>query len=162
MSTYQTEVSHYILKMGIIAWNLVSLVWNQENFWWQSIIEVSTRKSGLLCSSMIDRILIPIIFIKILRCFNSHEKSLYQYFIPWPVLTDICKVLNIVTQLEIEFLASNTCILLVLNPSLFFHHHPFLISLILKGWLKDSIFTRQYKMAHELLLSLLVNQKRTF
>ena len=104
VSTYQTEVSHYILKVGIIAWNLVSLVWNQENFWWQSIIEVSTRKSGLLCSSMIDWILIPIIFIKILRRFNSHEKSLYQYFIPWPVLTDICKVLNIVTQLEINFL----------------------------------------------------------
>ena len=37
-----------------------------------------------------------------------------------------------------------------------------LISLILKGWLKDSIFTRQYKMAHELLSSLLVNQKCTF
>ena len=33
---------------------------------------------------------------------------------------------------------------------------------ILKGWLKDSIFTRQHKMAHELLSSLLVNQKRTF
>ena len=33
---------------------------------------------------------------------------------------------------------------------------------IVKGWLKDSIFTRQHKMAHELLSSLLVNQKRTF
>ena len=30
---------------------------------------------------------------------------------------------------------------------------------ILKGWLKDSIFTRQHKMAHTLLSSLLVNQK---
>ena len=45
--------------------------------------------------------MIPVIFIKILRRFNSHKKSLYQYFIPWPVLTDIC---NIVTQLEINFL----------------------------------------------------------
>ena len=34
---------------------------------------------------------------------------------------------------------------------------------ILKGWLKDSIFTTQHKMAHEVLSSLLgVNQKRTF
>ena len=33
---------------------------------------------------------------------------------------------------------------------------------ILKEWLKDSIFTRQHKMAHKLLSSLLVNQKRTF
>ena len=33
---------------------------------------------------------------------------------------------------------------------------------ILKGWLKDNIFTRQHKMAHEQLLSLLVNQKHTF
>ena len=32
---------------------------------------------------------------------------------------------------------------------------------ILKGWLKDSIFTRQHKMARELLSYLLVNQKRT-
>ena len=33
---------------------------------------------------------------------------------------------------------------------------------ILKEWLKDSIFTRQHKMAHKLLSSLLVNQKHTF
>ena len=32
---------------------------------------------------------------------------------------------------------------------------------ILKGRLKDSIFARHLKVAHKLLLSLLVNQKRT-
>ena len=32
---------------------------------------------------------------------------------------------------------------------------------ILKGRLENSIFTRQHKMAHKLLLSLLVNQKCT-
>ena len=40
--------------------------------------------------------------------------------------------------------------------------HALLYLEILKGWLKDSIFTRQHKMAHKLLSSLLVNQKRTF
>ena len=39
-------------------------------------------------------------------------------------------------------------------------HMPYLE--ILKGWLKDSIFARQHKMAQELLSSLLINQKRTF
>ena len=33
---------------------------------------------------------------------------------------------------------------------------------ILKGWLKDSIFTRQQKMVHELQLPLLDNQNRIF
>ena len=32
---------------------------------------------------------------------------------------------------------------------------------ILKGWLKDSIFTGQHKMAQEMLLSLLINHKHT-
>ena len=39
------------------------------------------------------------------------------------------------------------------------HGLPFLE--ILMGRLKDSIFTRQNKMAHELRLSLLVNQQHT-
>ena len=39
------------------------------------------------------------------------------------------------------------------------HSLPYLE--ILKGWLKDSIFTRQHKMAHEMLSSLLVNHKHT-
>ena len=33
---------------------------------------------------------------------------------------------------------------------------------ILKGWLKDSIFTRQHKMVHELPSSLLFNQNALF
>ena len=40
------------------------------------------------------------------------------------------------------------------------HSLPYLE--ILKGWLKDSIFTRQHKMAHELLSSLLVHQTAHF
>ena len=38
--------------------------------------------------------------------------------------------------------------------------HGLPYSEILKGKLKDSIFTRQHKMAHELLSPLLLNQKQ--
>ena len=41
------------------------------------------------------------------------------------------------------------------------HMHGLLYLEILKGWLKDSIFSRQHKMVHEMLSSLLINQKHT-